>query len=165
MVPNLFCAGPSVSGSTLSHAQGEKMKTELTFGHSQIDSIHVHVDGGGDPKPVEEIVQRLKDEGFGGTTTKIIGRAEGPQREDERFVPTYEIHTPGPDGNEVLEFFSSTLLARNLKGLPSIAEPMRKILTMLSEQQSMQEGIVVEVERVIGKGEEKIVWTESDIDD
>jgi hypothetical protein len=142
------------------------MKPESTFSHSRIDSIHVHVDGGGDPRPVEEIVERLKNEGFVGTTTKIIGRAEGPQREDERFVPTYEIHTPGPEGNEVLEFFSTTLLAENLKGWPSIAEPMRKILTMLSEQQdSMQEGIVVEVERVIGKGEEEIGWTESDIDD
>jgi hypothetical protein len=139
------------------------MSSELHL-HSRIDSIHVHVDGGGTKAAVEKIVDSLRAEGFAGTTTSIIARAGGPQRTDDPFITTYDNHTPG-EGKEALEFFSTTLLADNLDGLSSVTVPLRKILTMLSSEPGIGKGIVVEVERVIGKGEAEIQWTTNEIDE
>src|SRR5262245_618433 len=124
--------------------------------HSKIDSIHVHVDGGGTRAAVEKIVECLRLDGFAGTTTSIIDREGGPQRKDDPFITTYDNHTPG-EGKEALEFFSTTLLAEGLDGLSSVIIPLRKILTMLAESEpSVGKGIVVEVERVVGKGDDQI---------
>src|SRR6266550_5402810 len=140
------------------------MSDELHL-HSKIDSIHVHVDGGGTQGAVEKIVESLRSDGFDGTTTSIIDREGGPQRKDDPFLTTYDNHTPG-EGKEALEFFSTTMLAENLDGLSSVIVPLRKILTMLSESEpSVGKGIVVEVERVIGKGKEEIQWTTSEVDE
>src|SRR5687767_13559152 len=119
---------------------------------SKIDSIHAHVDGGGSAAPVENIVKQLENEGSPGKTTPISDRVSGPQREDIWSVSTYESHTPGPTGKEHLEFFSTSMLSENLGDRHVAVRKVNQILRMLFEQQAnLPEGIVVEVERVIGR--------------
>ena len=133
---------------------------------SKIDSIHVHVDGGGASAPVEHIVAQLEKQGLLGKTTPIKEAVPGPQREESWAVGTYESHTPGPSGQEHLEFFSTSLLSHDLRNLPTAIQKLNQVLTLLYEQQAnMPTGIVVEVERVIGKGEDNILWSEIPIDE
>ena len=133
---------------------------------SNIDSIHVHVDGGGASAPVENIVKQLMDQGSPGKTTPIKEAVSGPQREETWAVGTYESHTPGPAGKEHLEFFSTSMLSDNLDDRQVAIRRLSQILKMLFEEQSnLPEGIVVEVERVIGRGEDQIVWSEIAVDD
>jgi hypothetical protein len=70
---------------------------------SKIDSIHVHVDGGGEPGPVEHIVEQLEKQGLLGKITPIKEAIPGPQREESWAVGTYESHTPGLNGQEHMD--------------------------------------------------------------
>ena len=133
---------------------------------SKIDSIHVHVDGGGEPGPVEHIVEQLEIQGLLGKITPIKEAIPGPQREESWAVGTYESHTPGQNGQEHLEFFSTTLLSHDLRNLPDAIQKLNQVLSLLYEQQPrLPQGIVVEVERVIGKGEGQIVWSKIPVDE
>lgn len=143
------------------------MSTNLPTGFfSKIDSVHVHVDGGGEPGPVQSLVDQLQREGCDGKTTPITGFVAGPQREEDWAVTTYESHTPGPSGREHLEFFSTSLLTSHIGDMQFAIQRLNGILTHLHEQkESLPEGIVIEAERVIAKGEEKIVWSQTSVDE
>lgn len=133
---------------------------------SEIDSVHLHVDGGGEPAPVQRIVNQLKQEGCDGKTTPITGFVAGPQRDEDWAVTTYESHTPGPSGREHLEFFSTSLLTPSIHDMPLAIKRLNNILTHLHEEQAnLPEGIVIEAERVIAKGEENIVWSQTSVDE
>lgn len=133
---------------------------------SKLDSIHVHVDGGGEVGPVQHIVDKLKEQGIPGKTTPIREAVAGPQREESWAIGTYISHTPGPAGQEHLEFFSTTLLSTDLGNMRGTIQHLNQILTLLFEQQTqLPPGIVVEVERVYGQGEDDIKWSKVSVDD
>lgn len=127
---------------------------------NRIDTVHVHVDGGGESEPVENIVNQLREQGSQGKTTPITHFVDGPQRRQAWASTTYESHTPGSTRRESLEYFSTSLLASDLQDMQTASQRLSGILTMLFEQQaSLPPGIVVEAERVIAQGEEQIVWS------
>jgi hypothetical protein len=133
---------------------------------SKIDSVHVHVDGGGESAPVEFIVNQLKEQGCEGKTTPISNFVAGPQRREDWAISTYESHTPGPGSQEHLEFFSTSLLSADLRDMNVAIQRLNSALTMLFDQQAqLPEGIVVEAERVIAQGDENIKWSDIPIDE
>lgn len=116
---------------------------------TEIDSIHVHVDGGVAGQLVRSVVDRLNDDGFPSKITFIKNAIAGPQRQD--LPPTYQSHTPGTDDREELEYFSTTIFPDH-----SIAS---KELRSLLADLSAQNGIVIEAERVIGILDENTRWS------
>src|ERR1043165_5904225 len=97
---------------------------------SNLDSIHVHVDGGGDSAPVNYIVEQLKKQGAFGKTTPIQAAVEGLQRQEPWAIGTYESHTPGPVGQELLEFFSTSLLSHDLRNMRGAIQRLTQVLSI-----------------------------------
>ncbi|XYH92986.1 adenylate/guanylate cyclase domain-containing protein [Sorangium sp. So ce1128] len=127
--------------------------TRFPSGHfSEIDTVHVHVDGGNAVDLVRNVIERLNHDGLPSRLTSIQGAIAGPQRQD--LPPTYQSHTPGTDGFEQLEFFSTTLL------LPNPRKTIRELKRLLADLAD-QKGIVIEVERVIGKVDHVARWSQA----
>jgi class 3 adenylate cyclase len=118
---------------------------------SELGTIHLHIDGGMFAvELVKIIVETLNREGFPSKLTPIVKAVPGPQRDD--VGETYESHTPG-DRREELDYFSTTRLTMD----SSSREKLREVLESLSKEK----GIVIEAEQVIGKGGEKISWSDN----
>ncbi|HJR08090.1 MAG TPA: adenylate/guanylate cyclase domain-containing protein [Pyrinomonadaceae bacterium] len=117
---------------------------------SELSTIHVHIDGGIAKQLVKDIVESLNSEGFTSKLTLIKKTISGPQRED--YEKTYESHTPGTGEREHLNYFSTTRLTMDNVSRGKLSQ----VLESLSEQQ----GIVIEVEQVIGKGGQNIIWSD-----
>jgi class 3 adenylate cyclase len=118
---------------------------------SAIDSIHVHVDGGVAAELVESMVKWLDHEGYPSKVTSIQDAIAGPQRKD--LAPTYKSHTPGADDQEKLEYFSTT----RFNSIGEAKQPLRRLLGELVGQN----GIVIEVEQIIGKIGQDICWSKT----
>jgi len=128
---------------------------------SKIDTIHLHVDGGTENDLVLGIVDELNRKQMPSKLTAIHQAIEGPQR--KQFRDTYQVHTPGVDGQEELEYFSTTLLHSNsatISGNPNLLD--KKLKPLLAEL-SDTKGIVIEIERVVGKIGEEIEWTKTSV--
>jgi class 3 adenylate cyclase len=122
-------------------------------GHfSQLDTVHLHVDG---PKTsrklVDDIVNKLNEEGWDSKVTDIEHCVAGPQRKRQGFSITYQGHTPGTDG-EQLDYFSTTLMK-------DYENAERRFIRLLGELHD-QEGIVLELERVIGVVGRESRWSD-----
>jgi hypothetical protein len=118
---------------------------------SEIDSIHVHVDGGVAVGLVESVVESLNREGHPSKLTSITDSIKGPQRKD--IPPTYKSHTPGTDDQEKLEYFSTT----RFNSIGETKQPLRRLLGELAGQN----GIVIEAEQIIGKIGQDIRWSKT----
>jgi class 3 adenylate cyclase len=131
-------------------------KLNLPSGYfSGLDTIHIHVDGGVAQELVAAVVGWLDHEGYPTRLTSIEASIAGPQRQD--LPPTYQSHTPGTDGQEQLEFFSTTLFPSHHKA--------KKELRRLLEELCDQNGIVIEAERVIGKFGQELRWSKTPLKD
>lgn len=121
---------------------------------SELDSIHVHVDGGSEEAPIVEIVNRFSREGKRSKINSVVDFTTGPQREDDPL--TYIPHTPGGIDNENLEYFSTHLFG----DFAETKSGLRQLLTRLPEHGC--DGMVIEAERIIGKfSDERIQWSET----
>src|SRR5919205_834468 len=118
---------------------------------SQPNTIHVHVDGGAADQLIQAIVASLNGGGALTKKTSIQDFIAGPQRGDPNFEDTYSSHTPKTDGREYLEYFSTTLFGNWEKTVTNL----RLLLGTLKSQP----GMVVEVERVVGKIEDAVQWS------
>lgn len=116
-------------------------------------TIHMHVDGGGQPKFVLEIVKSLQKQDRKGKLSVIIESVAGPQRQDHPEL--YESHTPGMDGKESLEYFSTT-------GLLDRADAIKQIQSLLPQLQG-HPGAVVEVECVFAEIDKAGRWKQSKV--
>lgn len=139
---------------------------------SGIDSIHVHVDGGVAAGLVQGIVTKFDPEDSYQNSAKksrkpkypsklnpVNDSAEGPQRGDEVYKETYSNHTPKINDKEKLDYFSTTLFG-------SYSNTKRGLKELFEDLFDEEEGIVIEVERVIGKlGEDRPEWSEIAVDD
>jgi len=119
-------------------------------GHfSGLDSVHVHVDVGGQGGFIHSIIEWLNDERWDTKINSILKFTDGPQR---RASPeAYAPHTPELNGREQLFYFSTSLFG-------SYTETKARLRPLL-ERISREPGIVVEVERVIGKVGAETEWT------
>jgi hypothetical protein len=96
-------------------------------GHfSNIDTIHVHVDGGTSRELVAAIVDQLDNKRVDSKITYVTRYIAGPQRAD--LPQVYRSHTPGTS-REQLQFFSTTLFS----SLSDAKVKLTEILARLSE--------------------------------
>jgi ABC-type polar amino acid transport system ATPase subunit len=116
---------------------------------SEIDRIHIHVDGGVAANLVENVVKLLNDKGHPSKLTSIQDAIAGPQRKD--LSKTYKSHTPGSDDQEKLEYFSTT----RFNNLDEAKQQLRWLLGELRTEY----GIVIEAEQVIGKIGQELSWS------
>lgn len=119
---------------------------------SEVDGIHVHVDGGVAANLVENVVELLNGKGYPSKLTSIQDARVGPQRKD--LSATYKSHTPGSDEKEKLEYFSTT----RFKNLDEAKDQLRWLLGELRTEN----GIVIEAEQVTGKIDQSLTWSERD---
>jgi class 3 adenylate cyclase len=127
--------------------------SKFPSGHfSQLNTVHLHVDG---PKDsyllVDGIVEKLNQEGWDSKVTDIELFVKGPQRKSQGFAITYQGHTPGTD-SEQLDYFSTTLL--------NDYENAKRMFMHLLGELYEQEGIVLELERVIGLVGQESRWSD-----
>lgn len=110
---------------------------------SELDSIHVHVDGAGALYVVESLVDEFNRKGWPSSKNTVLGFIEGPQRKEKPHI--YGAHTPGGLDAENLAYFSTHLFG-------NFAATKRECHELLDRLNASQVGeIVVEAERVIGK--------------
>src|SRR5689334_20720071 len=76
---------------------------------NQLDSIHVHIDGGLENQFIDDMVKTLRRESSPTKKTSIKDFIAGPQRGELRLRETYDSHTPVTNEEEKLEYFSTTL--------------------------------------------------------
>jgi hypothetical protein len=122
-----------------------------------LGSIHLHVDGGRNLEIAERIIQFTDPEGDDSEITEIQDFKPGPQRKD--LPKLYSEHTPTEEGEEKLEFFSTTILHigpsdPDTRQLSEIEDRTRNVLGLLNlqlaEEGAKPGSVVVEVERVVG---------------
>ena len=113
--------------------------------------IHAHVDGAPHVDHIVDLVRTLSERPpdsrpFPGKFDRIIRAEKGPQRADERFFDTYEIHTPGLAQQESFKSFATVWLG-DASTLDDVAvDTLLEIIESISDQP----GAVVELEYVIG---------------
>ena len=124
---------------------------------SNLDTIHVHVDGGKAADLVDNIVHKFRREGRPSKKNDVEDSTWGPQRTDD--PDTYIPHTPGGT-NENLQYFSTHLFG-------AFAETKRELHRLLSALNDLDvDEIVIEAERIIGKfGDEGIEWSNTYVHD
>lgn len=124
---------------------------DIPKGHfSQVGRLHIHVDGGGDTGLVVAALSAL---GLGKLNV-VTDALAGPQREE--FPTTYASHTPVVEGQEVLEYFSTSHLASRDQAIYAL----NRVLPLLANRPA----IVVEVEHVIAKIDSYGRWSTVPID-
>lgn len=115
---------------------------------SALGSVHFHVDGGASRDLVEMVVDDLSTRGNPSKLVSVNQFIAGPQRLN--LPDTYSQHTPGTGSVEQLQFFSTTCF-------PDFGTARHEVRTTL-ESLAREEGIVVEVELVIGVLDKSLVW-------
>jgi len=111
----------------------------------ELDSIHVHVDGGLTGSAlVHTLVERFDQKGYPSKLSQIIDSAHGPQRESEPEL--YDGHNP-----KVLNYFSTSLFG-------NFADTKTNLRHLLAEL-ARQNEVVIEAERVIGVVDDEIRWS------
>ncbi len=114
----------------------------LPPGHfSATGNLHLHIDGGGDIAVVQSLLQRLEQAGAKGKINQILDSVPGPQRAE--LPEVYASHTPGAHGVEDFEYFATA-------GAGTRDEAIGFLRVLLPEV-ARHAGLVVEVERVIGR--------------
>lgn len=125
---------------------------------SELDTIHVHVDGGQAKALVRNIVRKFDRDGRPSKINEVEDSQPGPQRKDapEDYIP----HTPGDPDNEDLNYFSTHLFG-------NLAETKRELHRLLSDINGIRvKDIVIEAERIIGKfSDEHQRWSDAYIHD
>jgi hypothetical protein len=111
----------------------------------QVGVMHIHIDGAGYEDLVNSLVRDLENRGARAKLTAVNQAVGGPQREEE--PETYASHTPGSLDMEHLEYFSTSTLHNRTDAVNTLAEIIPKM--------SGHAGVVIEVERVIAKIDEK----------
>lgn len=145
----------SVVGDTGAELVDKYRSPGLPRGYfGRVGSLHMHVDGGGEPALVRELLQRLEREGGKGKLDLITDSIAGPQRAD--FPETYRSHTPGLNELERFEYFSTIHLRDRLHAIGTL----RQTLPFTTRTP----GVIVEVEHVVGRAEGKERWSGIDID-
>lgn len=112
----------------------------------QLGVMHLHIDGAGYQDLVNSLVSELEVCGAKVKLTAVTQAVIGPQRIQQ--PETYASHTPGMSV-EKLEYFSTSTLHNRSDAITTIAKTIPRIST--------HDGVVIEVERVIGKLDE-IGW-------
>lgn len=114
----------------------------LPFGQfSTTGNLHLHIDGGGDMAVVQSLLHQLELLGGKGKINQIIDAVSGPQR--QQLPEVYASHTPGSQGVEHFEYFATV-------GARARADAIG-FLRLLLPEVVRHAGLVVEVERVIGR--------------
>lgn len=108
---------------------------------STAGNLHLHVDGGGDMAMVESLLHGLERGGARGKINQIIDSVAGPQR--AQLPETYSSHTPGTGGVEQFEYFATIDGGTRVQAVA--------LLRALLPEIARHQGLVVEVERVIGR--------------
>lgn len=109
---------------------------------SALGTMHVHVDGARDRASLDAILNDLESGLIlGSVVHETTGAIAGPQR--ARARETYESHTPRVGGGEAFRFFSTTML-------PTRGDALR-VAALLRNRLRGVPGIVIELERVVGK--------------
>ena len=116
---------------------------DATGNQSELDTIHVHVDGAGALDLIEGFVDEFNHKGWHSSRNTVLGFIEGIQRRDKPRA--YGPHTPGGLEAENLAYFSTHLFGN----FAATKRELHELLTRLHKT-GMDE-IVVEAERVIGK--------------
>jgi len=119
----------------------------------RLGSIHLHVDGAHAEHVVDRIVDDHRNDGFVVEIAAVTEAWRGPQRDHRRS--DYDLHTPGPPGDEQLDFFSTTQFyagpdTPDAQSRRTIALAVHSVLTELSAWGNDVRHVVVEVERVVG---------------
>ncbi|PIQ78498.1 hypothetical protein COV82_00915 [Candidatus Peregrinibacteria bacterium CG11_big_fil_rev_8_21_14_0_20_46_8] len=139
----------------------------------QLGSIHLHVDGGGLSRPVEESLWMLVQEfNRRAKLNQVTEEAPGSQRKE--LPEAYRNHGLGQSGEESLEFFSMLMIAepartitekvrakiaRSLPYIPEFSEWLtpdgsveitRRAVEILLQRTDITSPILIETEQVIG---------------
>lgn len=119
----------------------------------RLGSIHLHVDGAHAEHVVDHIVESHRNDGFLAEIAAVTEAWRGPQRDHRRRE--YDLHTPGPPGDEQLDFFSTTQFhaGPDTPDAPcrrNIALAVHNVLNELSALGNDVQHVVIEVERVVG---------------
>jgi DNA-binding winged helix-turn-helix (wHTH) protein/class 3 adenylate cyclase len=112
-------------------------------GFNELNSLHVHIDGGDEGALVEGMVGKLEREGRRSKINRVLAFTKGPQRESD--PEDYIAHTPGGLKSENLQYFSTHLFGN----FAETKVTLRRLLADLHEATGAR--VVVEVERVIGR--------------
>jgi TIR domain-containing protein len=117
--------------------------------YNPLDSVHLHVDGIRSDEVRPALVRRIEKAGFEVALTPISDERRGPHIRHREFQGTYEVHAPQGDlsGHSFLTVWGP--------GHDGWREGLRQVLHALhglASGSERLEGIVVEVERVIGWG-------------
>src|SRR5947209_3810498 len=107
--------------------------------------MHMHIDGAGYQDLVNSLVRELEAGGARVKLTAVTQAVIGPQRAEE--PDTYASHTPGSLNEEHLEYFSTSSLRNRADAVRTLAT----IIPLLAPH----DGVVIEVERIIAKLDEK----------
>lgn len=109
---------------------------------SALGTTHIHVDGARDRATLDSILDHLgADGGLASVVHETTGAIAGPQR--ARARETYASHTPRVGGGEAFSFFSTTML-------PTREDAVRAAALLRTRLRGVP-GIVIELERVVGK--------------
>jgi len=108
---------------------------------STAGNLHLHIDGGGDMATVESLLHDLERSGAKGKINQIIDSIPGAQR--AKFPEVYASHTPGTGGIETFEYFATIDGGNRARAVA--------LLRSLLPEITRHPGLVVEVERVIGR--------------
>ena len=119
----------------------------------RLGSIHLHVDGAQARSFVEDLVERHNARQRLSELAYVVASQPGPQRRQAPRI--YDLHNPGRNGQDELDFFSTSQLHPG-PGLPTRAERRAlalEVLDQLCRIDPMGEdasGVVLELERVVG---------------
>ncbi|MBI2444299.1 MAG: hypothetical protein HYV42_03615 [Candidatus Magasanikbacteria bacterium] len=114
---------------------------------NRLGTIHVHVDGFALPL-ILKLLRQLQRQGYRGKLNPVLAAAAGPQRQD--LPEAYRAHTPAVQGTERFACFSTVWLPNR----PAAVKVIRRLLPKLATTR----GMVVELEKVIGKVEKTATW-------
>ena len=76
---------------------------------TQLETIHLHIDGTSKIIDLEQFLEGLGFQGFQSKTHKVLGFIAGPQRDKPEFKQTYSVDTTG-FADESFDHFSTTLI-------------------------------------------------------
>lgn len=119
----------------------------------KIDSIHIHVDGAHARELIQDFAICQNNMNRITEISSIERFISGPQRNE--LSTTYKLHTPGKSEKEELDYFSTTQLYLGSANLnkeicSQITQIANDLLCDLDQKSEETEGVVVELERVVG---------------
>ncbi len=107
---------------------------------NDLGTVHIHIDGAHDLDLVLSLLHEFEKLGCAVKLDHILSSIPGPQR--QTLPKTYQSHTPG-NQKEEFDYFATILIKH--------PEQLSILINRLLKQLPRQSGIILEVERVIGK--------------